>query len=110
MTKMQFAVMLQTDHKLFDVMFGELKLYMSKVRSKVKEQADAAETSGKPIDYDKLSDTVLCDLFAHSDQLTERMNFIKDFVRYGDLKLKYEHLSLLWQELIEDNALKNDNR
>ena len=91
-------------------MFGELKLYMSKVRSKVKEQADAAETSGKPIDYDKLSDTVLCDLFAHSDQLTERMNFIKDFVKYGDLKLKYEHLSLLWQELIEDNALKNDNR
>jgi hypothetical protein len=88
--------MLQETYKLFDVMFAELKLYMSKVRVKVQELADAAKATDKPVDYDKLSDTVLCDLFAHSDQITERMNFIKDFVKFGDLKLKYEHLSLLW--------------
>ena len=91
-------------------MFAELKLYMSKVRAKVKELEIVAQSTEKPLDYEKLSDTVLCELFAHSDQLTERMNFIKEFVKYGDLKLKYEHLTLLWQELIEDNALKNDQR
>ena len=34
--------MLQETYKLFDVMFAELKLYMSKVRAKVQELADAA--------------------------------------------------------------------
>ena len=48
-------------------MFAELKLYMSKVRAKVKELEIVAQSTEKPLDYDKLSDTVLYELFAHSD-------------------------------------------
>ena len=68
------------------------------------------KAEGKPVEYEKLSDVVYCDLFAHSDQLTERINFIKDFAKYGSFLLSYEHLSLLWHELIEDNVMSSDHR
>ena len=53
---------------------------------------------------------VYCDLFAHSDQLTERMNFIQDFTKCGTFMLSLEHLTLLWHEVIEDNILSSDHK
>ena len=68
------------------------------------------KAANNPVEYEKLSDKAYCDLFAHSDQLTERMNFIKDFAKYGSFQLSYQHLTLLWHELIEDNVMSSDHR
>ena len=80
----------------------------------VKQQVGAimaqAKTDNKEIDVDALSESVYCDLFAHSDQLTERMNFIKDFAKSGNFKLTMDHLALLWHEVIEDNQLSSDQK
>lgn len=83
----QFADLLQEKCQLFDLVFDELKNYMNTVRKKVAATIDNAKAENKVLNMEELSDRVYCDLFAHSDQLTERMNFIKDFVKYGTFTL-----------------------
>ena len=83
---------------------------MTSVRKILNAKIEAAQAEETQVEYDKLSDLVYCDLFAHSDQLTERMNFIKDFAKYGSFQFAYEHLTLLWHELIEDNVMSSDHR
>ena len=86
-TVTEFADILQQEYQLFDLLFDELKNYMAKVQQSVAKEAEAMKKADKKVEYSKLSEGTYFDLFAHSDQLTERMNFIKDFANVGSFKI-----------------------
>ena len=80
---------------------------MTKIKLAVK--VEEIKETGKKVDYSKLSDKPYLDMFAHSDQLTERMNFIKDFASCGSFKITKEHLTIMWDTLTVDNPLVKDH-
>ena len=96
-----FADTLQTTFQMFDLLFEELKGYMAKVKSKVSERVEQANSIGKKVDYNSMSDESYLGVFAHSDQLTERLNFIKDFARTGTFKMTKANVELMWTVLAE---------
>ena len=83
---------------------------MREAVKKCGEMVVELEAAGKKADYSKMSDETYFDLFAHSDQLTERLNFIKDLASYGSFMISKEHLTLLWDVLTVDNPLVKDHQ
>ena len=109
-TSQVFVDQLQASFEMFDLLFEELKGYMAKVKSKVSEKAELANLAGKKIDYSGMSDESYLGIFAHSDQLTERLNFIKDFARTGSFKMTKANVELMWTVLAEQNPLIKDHQ
>ena len=66
-TSQVFADTLHTSYGMFDLLFEELKAYMTKVKQKVSERAEQASLAGKKIDYSAMSDESYLGIFAHSD-------------------------------------------
>lgn len=75
----------QSDFKLLDLLIDELSNYMSQVKEKLAED----EAGGKQLDVARLSNSVFQDLFPHSSQLTDRMDFIKEFAKGGSFSLTH---------------------
>jgi hypothetical protein len=64
---------LETKHSLLDIILTNFAEYMARVSAEVK--------SGRIKDVDKLEARVIQDTFMHSDQITERLEFIRFYTR-----------------------------
>jgi hypothetical protein len=58
----------------------------------------------------KLSDRVFSELFPHSGQLSERMDFIKEFAKSGSFQLSHIQVALMWTNVIDKNPITSDHK
>ena len=59
----------------------------------------------------KLGDRVFCNLYPHSVQLSDRMDFIKEFAKNcGSLTLTHSQISKLWSDVIICNPIASDHK
>ena len=105
----QFADLIEEEFKLFQSLIDELGKFLKLAIEKCGEKVRELEAANKKVDYSKMSDETYFDLFSHSNQLTERLNFIKDFASYGSFMMKKEQLTLLWDALTTNNPLVKDH-
>jgi len=56
----------------------------------------------------QFSDRTLHDTFVHSDQINERMEFIKACANKYDILFKGDLLNVLWDQLVETSPLQSD--
>ena len=69
---------LQREHGLIELLIGELGHYLTIVR----EQLGALGTKSS------LGSHVFQEFFPHTEQMTSRMEFMKDLAKYGTIMLK----------------------
>jgi len=85
---------------LFELLFDEIKSYLTRVREEVEVQAKKCAEKNTELDYEKVSEECLVDLFPHTDQLTVRLNFISSFASNSSQALSLEQLNTLWDQVI----------
>jgi len=91
---------LETKHSLFKATVDNLKDYMARARNKV-ETAKMANTD--------LDGKVLADKFMHSDQISERLAFIR-YISDSSKKIHLgaDSLTILWDELVTHSPVARD--
>lgn len=91
---------LETKHSLFKATVDNFKDYMARARNKV-ETAKMANTD--------LDCKVLADKFMHSDQISERLAFIRYICDSSKkIRLGADSLTVLWDELVTHSPVYND--
>ena len=94
---------LEKKHHLLDTFFQSLVEYMSCV---AKELESGREDLKK--DPEK---KVIQGLYAHSDQITQRLDFIKFYAQSSDaVSVSAENLNVLWEELGLKSAMDADKK
>ena len=71
-------------------MIKELSNYLARVREQVEQLAKEEEEAGRSLAMDGLGDRVFSELFPHSTQLTDRMDFIKELAKVGSFQLSHQ--------------------
>lgn len=65
----------------------------------------------KEVEEKNLESQVIWDLFMHSDQITQRLEFIKFYVQKSpQVMLMCSHLESLWDMLIINSQVSNDQK
>lgn len=80
--------------------FLNFKHYMLKARQGliIKQTIENMMAQSDKKNY---ADSVLAERFCHSDQLNERIEFLKFITVNSAIKISKLHLSVLWKELVE---------
>lgn len=103
--KSTFIEHIEEQGHLLSAFFSNFTNYMERVRSAVRQRILADATTV----LKDLSEKVLADRFAHSDQMSERISFLKMLCQCSSLKLNRSHLSTLYQELVSLSPFSSDN-
>ena len=99
----------ENEHQLLDLLIAELNNYMDKVKAQVVLLAAEEESAGRTLDHSKLGGRVFSDLFPHKAQLTDRMDFIKEFAKQGSFRLTHAQISQIWRAVIAANPIVSDH-
>ena len=93
---------LETKHEFFAAVIDNFKDYMTRVRAEVE--------SGRLGTTEDLESKVIVDKFMHSDQLTERLEFIRYYAN-GAKKVRVSAggLDTLWDELVTKSPSEKDS-
>ena len=59
---------------------------------------------------DRLGDRVFSELFPHSTQLTDRMDFIKELAKVGSFQLSHQQIAQIWTDVIIQNPITGDHK
>jgi hypothetical protein len=79
--------------------FLNFKHYMLKARQGLRIRQAIDNTASN--DQKTYADSVLAERFCHSDQLNERIEFLKFISVNSAVKISKLHLSILWDELVK---------
>lgn len=79
--------------------FLNFKHYMEKARKGLRFKIAVGNSTST--DQKSYSDSVLAERFCHSDQLNERIEFLKFISVNSAVKISKLHLSILWDELVK---------
>ena len=94
---------LEKKHHLYDAIFQNLVDYMSCVA----EQLASGREDLKNDPHTK----VIQGLYAHSDQITQRLDFIKFYAQSSDaVSISSENLNVLWEELALKSPIDQDRK
>ena len=100
-TLSEVIAFLETKHKLLDTILENFADYISRVSVEVK--------GGKMKNLDKLETRVIIDTFMHSDQISERLEFIRFYARSSSAaQLTTRHLEALWDQLVTKSPVDKD--
>lgn len=94
---------LEEKHGLFHATIMNFQNYMLRVKEKIeKEKLDLK---------DKPENQVYVDKFMHSDQITERLEFIKFLATSSkSVRLRADAVNTLWDELVTKSLIENDSK
>lgn len=81
---------------MLEIFFSNFNHYIFKARSALRKKLEIDPN----IDKKGLVDKVLTEKFIHSDQINERLEFLTYITAQSSIKLRSEHLSKLWDELV----------
>ena len=94
---------LETKHQFFAAVIDNFKDYMTRVRAEVE--------SGRLATKEELENKVLVDKFMHSDQLTERLEFMRYYANSSKkVRVSAAGLDTLWDELVTKSPIENDSK
>lgn len=93
---------LETEKGLLKVIFDNFTHYMNKVSQTVKDDK---------LDSKDLECQIIYDQFMHSDQVTQRLEFIKFYVKSSfQVSVTSQHLETLWDLLVLNSPVEKDSK
>lgn len=93
-----------------DLLITELGQYIEKACQQALQMQAEAASLNKTFDLKKVDDQVFLDLFPHSRQLNERLDFIKEVAKTGSFNLTDTHVTLIWESVIVKNVIVSDHK
>jgi hypothetical protein len=92
-----FIEYIEEECNLMLMFFLNFKNYMLKAR-----QGLRLKQITEPLaDLNSFSEKVLAERYIHSDQISERFDFLKYIAQNSSVKVTSHNLSILWRELVE---------
>ena len=100
-----FIQYIEAEYGLREAVLSNFKHYMLKARHELRLKAIAEPNA----DLKAFSDKVLTERFSHSDQLSERLEFLKYLGQNSQVGMTKEQLSVLWDELVTMQMFQADS-
>jgi hypothetical protein len=99
-----FVEFINREEHLMMKFFSNFQFYMDKMRAAVRQRVLADSSTV----IRELSERVLFDRFAHSDQMNERINFLKYVCKNSNVKITGAQLSIMFNEMVTLSLFNSD--
>ncbi|CDW89068.1 ubiquitin carboxyl-terminal hydrolase family protein [Stylonychia lemnae] len=104
-SRMDFIDWLEDDHKLMQLFFDNFTHYLFKARRGYRSKMD----NDQNFDKKPIFDQTLAEVFIHSEQLSQRMEFLSYVITHSNIYLEKEQLGILWDELVVHSLTNQDS-